>query len=640
MSIRTCSRIAVGPFCKQVELLEPRRLMSAFAFRSIDGTGNNLAHSQWGSTDERLLRTAPAAYSDGKSAPAGASRPSARAISDAVAAVDPAADEDESFNDRNLSPFVYAWGQFIDHDLDLTPSASPASPFNVAVPAGDPWFDPASTGTQVIPLTRSQFDPSTGTSSRNPRQQTSVITAWLDGSMIYGSDPARAAALRTFRNGLLKTSDGNMLPLNTNGLPNQNDAHIAPDNELFLAGDVRSNENVELTSMHTLFLREHNRIASALHRQDKSLSDEQLYQRARRIVGAEIQAITYNEFLPALLGSGAVGSYRGYDDDVNPGIANEFSTAAYRLGHSMLAPDVQFISNDGEDVREEMPLAEAFFNPDVVKENGIDPILKYLASDRAQEIDNQIVDGLRNFLFGPSGAGGMDLASLNIQRGRDHGLADYNSTRAAYGLPRVTRFSQITSDTELQAKLRSLYGSVDNIDLWVGGLAENHAPGASVGPLFKAIVADQFERLRDGDRFWYERTLTGNDLKSVKATRLSDVIARNSGIDNLQGNVFVFNVTLKGTVYGVQRSSDNPKSGVGMSGWTVRLLDEETGEEVGRTRTSSTGQYSFTGLGLGSYRVATDEPGGWTSIKEPDVVDVTRGTTQSELDFYYTRRRR
>src|SRR5262245_23289396 len=130
-------------------------------------------------------------------------------------------------------------------------------------------------------------------------------------------------------------------------------------------------------------------------------------------------------------------------------------------------------------------LANSFFNPPVVVQNGADPVLKYLATDNAQEIDNKLVPELQNFLFGPPGSGGFDLAPLNIQRGRDHGLADYNTARAAYGLPRVTSFSQITSDPTLQKQLRQLYGSVNNIDLWVGGLAEDHVPGGSIGPLFQ-----------------------------------------------------------------------------------------------------------------------------------------------------------
>src|SRR5207244_3561528 len=194
-------------------------------------------------------------------------RPSAREISNAIASTD-----GSILNNRDLSAFIYAWGQFLDHDLDLTQSASPAEPFNISVPTGDPSFDPFSTGTQIIPLNRSQYDSTTATSVDNPRQQTNSITAWIDGSVVYGSDATRAAALRTFVGGKLKTSDGNLLPFNTGGLPNANDAHIFADNQLFLAGDVRANENIELTSLQTLFMREHNRLADAIAAADPTLS--------------------------------------------------------------------------------------------------------------------------------------------------------------------------------------------------------------------------------------------------------------------------------------------------------------------------------------------------------------------------------
>src|SRR4029078_2755073 len=130
------------------------------------------------------------------------------------------------------------------------------------------------------------------------------------------------------------------------------------------------------------------------------------------------------------------------------------------------------------------------FNPEVVKASGIDPLLKYLASDVAQELDTTVVESVRNFLFGPPGAGGLDLASLNIERGRDNGLADYNSVRSAYHLPKVTSYSQITSDPELASKLQTLYGSVDNIDLWVGGLAEDDVRGGHLSPTARANMHD------------------------------------------------------------------------------------------------------------------------------------------------------
>src|SRR4029078_10885827 len=113
--------------------------------------------------------------------------------------------------DRGMSAFIYVWGQFLDHDLDLTTSAAPSQPFPVTVPSGDPDFYPLDSGTKTIPLSRSIYVLATGTSAGNPRQQVNVITAFIDGSMIYGSDAERATALRTLSGGRLKTSEGNLL---------------------------------------------------------------------------------------------------------------------------------------------------------------------------------------------------------------------------------------------------------------------------------------------------------------------------------------------------------------------------------------------------------------------------------------------
>ncbi len=402
-------------------------------------------------------------------------------------------------------------------------------------------IDPQGNFTATVDLRPGNNDFTLRATTPNPRQQTTNISAYLDGSMIYGSDTARANALRTFQGGALKTSEGNLPPLNTAGFENANDAHIYPDDQLFLCGDVRANENIELTSIHTLFIREHNLIAQAITAANPRLSDEQAYQKARRIVTAEVQAITYREFLPALLGPNALRRYTGYNPNVNAGIATEFSTAAYRIGHTLINDDIEFLDDDAEEIRDGLPLALAFFNPAPVKETGPDSLLKYLATDNAQEVDTQLVDGLRDFLFGPPGAGGLDLASLNIQRGRDHGLADYNSVRTAYGLPPVKNVAQITSDPSMQARLLSLYGDIKSLDLWVAGLAEDHLPGSSVGPTFQRIIADQFERTRDGDSNWYERAFSGRQLAALQATRLSEIIRRNTSITKLQDNVFFFN---------------------------------------------------------------------------------------------------
>lgn len=637
-----------------MERLEER--CTPATFRSIDGTGNNAAHPDWGSTDEALLRVGPVRYADGISEPApqgGVGRPSGREISNVIVAEDP----DGVDSDRQLSAMIYAWGQFIDHDMDLTGTGS--EEFPITIPTGDPFFDPTGTGTQTMDFNRSVAVPGTGTSTSNPRQQPNEITAFLDASMVYGSSDVVAHALRTHSGGLLKTSPGpdgaigtqdDFMPFNSlryftaaqiTALNMANDAHIFPDDQMFAAGDVRANENVELTSLHTLFVREHNRIARALKADHPSWGDELLYQTARQQVGAEIQSITYNEWIPALLGANALPGYTGYKSNVNPGIANEFSTALFRVGHTMLGNDVEFLDNKGLPVAEEIPLAEAFFNPPVVSENGIRPILKYLASDPSSEIDNTIVDGVRNFLFGPPGAGGFDLASRNIQRGRDHGIANYNDVRAAYGLPRVTSFAQISSDPDIQAKLQQLYQNVNNIDLWVGALAEDHVPGTSTGRLIRAGLIDQFRRLRDGDSFWYQLIYSQSEQDFLRNNRsLADLIRLDTAADVIQDNIFFIRTSISGEVFrDDDRDGRHDAGEPGLAGRTIQLFNtsEEDPVLVATAVTDSNGRYRFDyfdGLLVGNYQVVETVPSGWraTSVNPRDV-NIPRGEIFLDVDF-------
>jgi hypothetical protein len=583
-------------------------VVTAPAIRSIDGSGNNLAHASWGQTGTDYIRIAAAAYGDGVSSPAGADRPSAREISNGI--------NDQQgqsvVNDRMMSAMVYAWGQFIDHDLDLTASGTSES-LPIAVPTGDSSFDPLGTGTKTIPMKRSVFDAATGTSTSNPRQQVNAITAWLDGSMIYGSDATTAASLRTMQGGQMKTSTGNLLPTDAAGN--------------FLAGDVRVGENPELTSLQTLFVREHNRTAARIALANPTWNDEKVFQAARAWVIGEVQAITVNEWLPTLMGANPLKAYSGYKPNVNPAIANEFATAGFRFGHSIVGSDIEFLDNNGNEIAEPVSLAEAFFNPTIVAIHGIEPLLKYLVSDLTQEMDVKVVDELRNFLFGAPGQGGLDLASLNIQRGRDHGLSDYNTTRAAYGLPKVTNFAQITNDVAVQTKLQQLYGSVDKIDLWVGVMAEKHLPGASVGVLSKAIMVDQFTRVRDGDRFWYQNTFKAGDLQALNRTTLSGLIAANSVITNIQPTAFVFNPEVKGVLFGDKNSDGKLTKGeVVLANVTVQLVNTETGAVVATSITNPQGQYRFgvnDGLGLGTYQLKVLMASG-TAVNGPTVT-ITRG---------------
>ncbi|MBX2823218.1 MAG: peroxidase family protein [Gammaproteobacteria bacterium] len=508
--------------------------------RSYDGTGNNLDDREMGATFTPLLRIAAADYGDGISTLAGTNRPSARYVSNTVVSQQ----EGESLtNEYGVSHFGWQWGQFIDHDIDLTDGSS-SEPAAIPVPLGDRYFDPTGSGTAEIAFNRAIYDPNSGTGTANPREQENEITGWIDGSMVYGSTLERAAALAEGGDSpFLKTSGNDLLPLNTGNWTNAN-GPIPDPTTLFLAGDVRANEQVGLTVMHTLFVREHNRLVRELQRRVQDASATQLFELARKLVVAKIQMITYNEYLPALVGPNALPAYAGYDASIDSRIMNEFSAAAFRLGHSMVPDQLLRLDADGSTARGgHLDLAAAFFTaPRLLRErNDVDPILRGLAAQPHQKIDVKVIHTLRNLLFGRPGSGGLDLTALNIQRGRDHGLSSYNDTREAFGLSRVTNFAQITDDIALSQSLADTYGDVNNIDLWVGGLAEQPLAeqGSQLGELLHTIVVRQFAALRDGDRFWYEHYLTPEERELVNGTTLAEVIRDNTAIgQELQPNVF------------------------------------------------------------------------------------------------------
>ncbi len=505
--------------------------------RPYDGSYNNVFNPEWGATNARLVRTAPSEYADGISAPAGAARAEPRKISNSCADQG----RDPIWSSRVLTSMTIFWGQFIDHDIGLTePPEHGFEPMMIPVPLDDPFFDPGDV--PVLPFLRSRYDHTTGTGPESPREQINQITAYIDGSAVYGHTEARANALRSGINGKLRMGPGDLLPLNTLGIGMANPFGV-PDEILFAGGDVRANENPALASLHTIFAREHNRRCDELRAINPFAHDEELYQAARRWVGSLIQQITYNEFLPALLGPDNLGPYQGYDTSVNAGIANEFAHAAYRMGHTMVNPQLPRYGPDGQPFGDgPIDLLSAFFNPAPVAEpGGVDAILRGMVRTASQEIDMQIVDDLRNLLF-PAGSGGIDLASVNIQRGRDHGLASYNAHRVAYGLAPATTWADVTSDIAVQGALAELYTSPDDADLWVVGLAEDNLPGASLGETFTAIIADQFDRLRAGDRYWYERIHFGPELDEIRNTTLRDVIERNTGIAVIQPNPFFLSV--------------------------------------------------------------------------------------------------
>jgi len=497
--------LRIGPLPQEVLELEELDTLTVeecvtSEYRCINGIGNNIEHPDWGAANITLLRMADPRFGGDKSGDTPGHFGNARQISNILHN-----QEESVLNAKGVSDFFWLWGQFLDHDIDLTPEVVPVEEFNIEI-EDDEYF-----GDVDILFNRSVY--AKPKSRYNNREVLNLITAFIDGSNVYGSDEQRASALREFDGGRLLTSEGNLLPFNTLGLPNAGGTGA----ELFLAGDVRANEHAGLTALHTLFVREHNRLAGISAAENDEWDDEKIYQETRRLIAGQIQAITYNEFLPLLIGR--LPKYKGYNSKINPGIANSFSTAAYRFGHSMLNATIKRLP--WEEDCDDAALRDLFFAPDEITRCGIESILAGFTGQRAQEIDIKVVHDARNFLFGDPGFGGFDLAALNIQRGMDHGLPDINGLRQAYGLKPWPSFDELTNDPFVVELLREAFddGKPGDCHPWSCGLAEAKVKNGMLGETFHTVVADQFVRLRDGDRYFYlndmdlqEKLLTSKQL--------------------------------------------------------------------------------------------------------------------------------
>jgi peroxidase len=657
-----------------VEHLEQRCLMDV---RSITGFGNNIANPNWGKSGIDLLRQSPVAYADHISTPSAPNTLSPRQISNDLSnqsnPIFSFKDNLGNNNQAELSDYSYAFGQFIDHDMDLTLDNS-GQAFNI--PA-DPTRPNDPMGAE--PFTRSQFDPHTGTT--NPRQQINQDTAFLDLSQTYGSTDRVSSLLRTHVGGLLKTSANDFLPRESDftaaqlAIINQdeggiaNDAMQVLDSQLFVAGDKRVNENVELMSQQTLFMRNHNRLAGQIHAAFPTWTDEQIFQEARKLNIAEYQNIVYNGYLPSILGTGAVPAYAGYNPNVNPGIRTEFSTVGFRFGHSILSSTVGRDNNDGTGITDVNPngspinLTEDFFRPDLINNNHVtvnlvdrfgnpDPhtsstvgeVLKALSDGLPNEFDLRLIDEIRNILFGIPHGPGTDLAARDIQRTRDHGIGTYNQVRVAYGLAPVTAFNQISSDPAIQAALQNEYGAVTKIDPFIGMLAEDIIPGSDVGPTCRAILVHQFRALRDGDRFYFQNETFNAFEQSLLAQgdNYADVIKNNTSITNLQEDVFFNRLEISGTVFNDPDGNGVRESGEpGIQGVTVELRDPAappSAPPIASVVTDVNGEYDFTEKdgtipATGNYVLKLILPSGFTQnatqvAHNPGVQHLSRGDLQ------------
>uniref|UniRef100_A0A8C9SSC1 NAD(P)H oxidase (H2O2-forming) n=1 Tax=Scleropages formosus TaxID=113540 RepID=A0A8C9SSC1_SCLFO len=479
----------------------------------FDGWYNNLARHPRGAAGSPLMRLLPARYSDGVYLPVREPYlPNPRSISSVVSRGPSGLP-----SSRNQTVLSVFFGYHVVFEiLDSRRPGCPPEFMQITVPKGDAVFDPNGTGKTLLPFQRGQWDEDTGQSPNNPRTQVNHVTAWIDGSSIYGSSSSWCDALRSFSGGRLATGSKKGLPKMSSApyfMWNSVDPTTGQHGRygLYEFGNARGNENMFTVAEGIIWFRYHNYLASQLQRRHPSWSDEELFQNARKRVIATLQNIVWYEWLPAYLGNKTVPSYPGYQKYVDPGISPEFQAAAMRFGYSMVPPGVYMRYSAGDGVVAELLSTHSAWFAWMLE-------------------DNIIVEDLRDYVYGPMKFSRSDLVALTVQRGRDYGLPSYNQAREALNLHPLFR------------DLAELYNNdISKLELFPGGVLESlDGPG----PVFSSIILDQFTRIRNGDRFWFENSqnglFTATEVQAIRSTTFHDVLVAVTSAEpgDFQKNVF------------------------------------------------------------------------------------------------------
>uniref|UniRef100_A0A6P7F5B2 Peroxidase-like n=1 Tax=Diabrotica virgifera virgifera TaxID=50390 RepID=A0A6P7F5B2_DIAVI len=531
-------------------------------FRSINGSCNNFNKGSLGESYTTFERLLPAVYSNNYDAPkrslTKAALPSARKISTAIISNEPNPHE-------SLTMAFNQFGQFIEHDVsnialsvmihrndsftccgtdgyEIAPRYKHPLCMPVQISSDDTFYSKKYVQcmhyVRSLPAMRSDC-------SIGYLEQQNQATHYLDGSQIYGTSDEASWELRTKEGGKLKTSKNNFPSLSNK--PQQHCGAKSEKDVCFISGDQRVNLHPQITVIYTLWIREHNRIAEELSRVNQHWDDERVFHEARKIVIAEMQHITYYEWLKNLLDIKyltMIEKFSKYRDDIDPSVSNAFATAAIRSMYSMHAENISLVDHNQKEISA-LAHHKYYNKPEIVtKHKHFDLILKGISNQAAQKISNFYSNEL-NSMFLADDNYGYDIVSLDIQRGRDHGLPGYNDYRKLCGLPKASNFKDfmdVMTNNSVNI-LSKQYKHVDDVDLLIGGLLEKPLQGSLVGQTFSCILADQFVRTRRGDRYFYlnsqqPKPFTHLQLSEIKKITLARIFCDNSDIATIQPNVF------------------------------------------------------------------------------------------------------
>ncbi|XP_066158547.1 peroxidase isoform X2 [Euwallacea fornicatus] len=556
-----CSRLSPEDVCDRF-----------FKYRSYNGTCNNLKFSNtFGVAYRPYRRTLQPDYADGISKPRASKTseplPSARTVSLKV-------HRPYMKSDSKFSVMLAVWGQFLDHDITATAlnqklngdsisccqKGTNISPecFPVVLDPNDPFTEFNVTCMEFV---RSAPAPQC---CLGAREQMNQASAFIDGSVIYGNDESLVQSLRTMNAGQLKmhvTSDKrSLLPVShdmndgCNRLEEQKKGRYC-----FLTGDSRANENLHLTSMHLIWARQHNNIARGLFAINPHWTDETLFQESRKVIAAQMQHITYREFLPLLINNSLLkahemlpysnGYFHKYNESLDASIANEFAAAAFRFAHTLIPALVKFLAEDHSSVQF-IQMRKMLFDPFKLYKGGqLEGFLKGAINTSIEASDTYFSNEIKAHLFqrndtydASTQKCGLDLVSLNIQRGRDHGLSGYIHFKEHCGFNKTKSFEDlrgIMGHVSLQS-IKDTYRHIEAIDLYTGALSEKPLNGSLLGPTLTCLILDQFIRLKFGDRYWYENpyVFDQHQLQEIRKTSLALIICNNADtLDAIQPRV-------------------------------------------------------------------------------------------------------
>ncbi|PSN56140.1 hypothetical protein C0J52_03325 [Blattella germanica] len=544
-------------------------------YRSADGSCNHAGQIAWGKAHTSYMRLLDAQYADGIQEPRkqkqGKSLPSARSISTEMT-------RENNVEDSIRTMSLVQWAEFVEHDLSHTPVTKMMHSGNsiMCCRQDGSFLAPRYIHPSCMPISVANNDPFYSkyrlrcmnyVRSLNvmrpdchfgPAEQMNQATHMLDASMIYGTTDEKTKALRTYSKGQLvvEMKDGHEYLPQTDK-PMQHCQVTSNTSACYKSGDMRVNLHPQLTVMHTLWYREHNRIAEELAALNPQWDDETLFQESRRIVIAQMQHITYKEWMPLVIGSKYLkklglemknkGFSSDFSDEINPGVSNSFATAAMKFRLSMVDGNVG-LYNEDRTTSKNLKLRNHFNKPETIEEEEhFDSLVRGLATQSSQRNDLFFSNDLTQMLYKEDSEFGMDVVSLDIQRGRDHGLPGYNQFRKFCGRRPAQKFNDFLDVMTKSAvnKLKKLYTHPDDVDLFIGGMAERPIDDSPLGYTFRCILGEQFVRTKKGDRFFYDvpnrkNSFSDAQVNEIKKASLARVFCDNSNdIQSMQPNVFM-----------------------------------------------------------------------------------------------------